>query len=371
VSKLRLSHIDGLRALAAIFVMFNHGFRYPWPNVPAVAFEQHPEGVLLVLTSWMRYSHFAVTIFLAISGYCLMLPFVRSGALDLKTVGRFYGRRAWRILTPYYAALFTSLVLIYVALGFKTGTQWDACLPVTVNGVLVRIFLLQDVFIKSQINNPLWAIATMWRIYFAFPLIFILFQKLGPMIATCIIVVGSLGLQYFDPFPYSRHITVAYSAIFSLGCLGACVQDDLSDRFVSLLRMAWIGVTVILIVLFGMLSYSDSRPLWRIADYGVGFSVVALFVDLHRRPSSKIGAALSNPYLTHIGMFSYSIYLMHFPFQALVWIYLIRPLAMSLNAKFIIFVLLGFPVVTILCWFFYLLFERPLTRFQPAILRSR
>ena len=358
MSKLRLQHIDGLRALAAIFVMFNHGFRLPWPNVPVVAFEQHPEGILFILTSWMRYGHFAVTVFIAISGYCLMLPFVQSTKLDTKTIGRFYGRRVWRILPTYYAALIISLVLIYLAIGFKTGTQWDACLPVTFNGILVRVFMLQDVFIRHQINNPLWAIATMWRVYLVFPVILVLFRRLGPMLSTCIIVIGSLAVQYFRPFPYATHITIAYLAIFSLGCLGAYVQDELKDSIIGLLRMAWVGITVILIVFFAMVSYSESRPFWRIADYGVGFSVVALFIDLHRRPCSKIGVFLSNPYLAYIGKISYSIYLMHFPFQALVWIYLINPLGVSLYAKFIIFVFFGFPIV--------ILFPIEFSRFQAA-----
>ena len=102
---IRLAYLDGLRAVAAAYVVMFHavlgfsalGLSGPWR----------------LLRRAFAFGHEAVAIFIVLSGYCLMLPVVRKDAARLPVdFKRFVGRRAFRILPPYFMALLFSLGLM-------------------------------------------------------------------------------------------------------------------------------------------------------------------------------------------------------------------------------------------------------------------
>ena len=108
-ARLRLNHVDGLRALAALYVVLHH-----------IWLDGRPEDRAHDWGSWLRHGHFAVTLFIVLSGYCLMLPVVRGdGTLRGGIVP--YLKRARRILPPYYAALGVTILLSTFLIGHKTG----------------------------------------------------------------------------------------------------------------------------------------------------------------------------------------------------------------------------------------------------------
>lgn len=366
-----IAHIDGLRALAALFVFMNHGFRMAWPNSPAVPAEMHPQGLLLALTSWMRYGHFSVTTFIAISGYCLMLPFVHGAQTSGFAAIPFYARRAWRILPTYYAALALSLLLIWIVLGDKTGTQWDAALPVSLEGIAVRLVMLQDVLHVNQINNPLWSVATEFRIYLLMPLVVALFMRAGPLPSVAV-VTGAIVLLQVLQVPFLRHITFTYFCVFCMGGAAAWASATTlpvrgraaSGALAALLLAAAMAVLT-------CMDFSAGLPYWRFIDLLVGAGMSLLLVHCHTQPQSLVTRFLSLRGLVFIGSFSYSIYLMHFPLQALVWTQVVRPPGLSIETSFGLFVLLGFPLVLAMCWAFFLLFERPVLKHRPRLLSGR
>ena len=152
-------YLDGLRALAALWVILSHIWIIPCGMAAR-------ESLVGRLTNWTLYSHFAVDIFIVLSGFCLILPVARDGKLKGGAIP-FFLRRARRILPPFYAALVLSVgvALVIEALGRQ---------PVQVSGLalLANVFLVQDLFQPLNIfNGPFWSIAVEWRIYFLFPLI--------------------------------------------------------------------------------------------------------------------------------------------------------------------------------------------------------
>src|SRR5215475_3247177 len=92
----RVIGLDGIRGLAALFVVLNHIFERAWPDYPA-----HPAPFW---AAWMTYGRFAVIMFIALSGFSLGLGPARAG-WRFKSIGTYAHRRAWRILPPYWAAL--------------------------------------------------------------------------------------------------------------------------------------------------------------------------------------------------------------------------------------------------------------------------
>src|SRR5689334_14181642 len=102
-----LDYLDGLRALAALFVLFCHALQSPWPYI----YSRYPPPALHLFTGWLYHGHFAVDVFIVLSGFCLMLPVVRGDGTLRGGAKRFFRRRARRILPTYYGALAFSLIL--------------------------------------------------------------------------------------------------------------------------------------------------------------------------------------------------------------------------------------------------------------------
>src|SRR6185503_16965934 len=101
----RLAGLDGIRGLAALFVVINHIFLrafpgYPVDNAPAWA-------------AWFIYGRFAVVVFIVLSGFSLALSPARHG-WRLDSIRTFAVRRARRILPAYWAALAFSLVVAWL-----------------------------------------------------------------------------------------------------------------------------------------------------------------------------------------------------------------------------------------------------------------
>src|SRR5579864_1967684 len=84
-----LSHVEGLRALAAFVVFVNHAYAQVW-NARR---DQFPPPPFSFLTYALVAGHLAVTVFIVISGFCLMLPVVGSGDVIRGGAAGFLKRR--------------------------------------------------------------------------------------------------------------------------------------------------------------------------------------------------------------------------------------------------------------------------------------
>jgi peptidoglycan/LPS O-acetylase OafA/YrhL len=162
MERLRLDHVDGMRAVAALVVFLNHAYFQTW----CYFYDRFPPAPFAFLSHWLAIGHLAVSVFIVISGFCLYLPLTRSeGALRGGAIP-FLRRRARRILPPYFAALALSLLLIATIIGDETGSPWDVSARVRGIDVASHVLLLQNVFGTGRINYAFWSIALEWQIYF-------------------------------------------------------------------------------------------------------------------------------------------------------------------------------------------------------------
>src|SRR4051812_4239805 len=100
----RVPGLDGMRGLAALYVVLFHCWLLTFRGFPA----NHGPSWL----GWLRYGHLAVIFFLICSGFSLAVsPAVRGWRLG--STARYARRRAWRILPPYWAALVFSLAIAW------------------------------------------------------------------------------------------------------------------------------------------------------------------------------------------------------------------------------------------------------------------
>ena len=169
-AKPRLDYLDGVRALAALAVVYTHTFFCVWYNTGLHGFVVDIYRALLGST--------AVVFFIVLSGFCLTLPVAQTLALPRGPLD-FYLRRARRILPPYFACLLVSIILIWALIGPDPVTLWADTGTLSWRGIWTHLLLVQDIAGDRSINYPLWTIAVEWRIYFLLPVLLWAWRRWG------------------------------------------------------------------------------------------------------------------------------------------------------------------------------------------------
>lgn len=356
----RFKVIDAIRGTAAMMVVFGHAYQFIWPEIYAVK----PPSIIFDLLWYC--GHFAVSAFIATSGFCLMLPVMRQTSRTIPGGYRnFYIRRLLRIGPPHLCSMLLSLLLIYFYIGEKTGTHWDVSLPVTPKAIITHLALVNNFFpdVIAKINGVFWSIALEFQLYFFFPVLVPLFLSLPRIVALFLTTFAAYALSlYLDSSPFystSIHLLAAFSA-------GIATASLLGSRFeTKIVKSAW-GWVIISGCLTGiilLITFRESINLRlpiaiRFADLllAVGISIFLL-----RAISGKDHGSTpaSVELLARVGHFSYSIYLMHFPLLQVFWQLTLQNSGWDPLSRYGIIMFLGVPVVIGACWLFFLACERP------------
>jgi peptidoglycan/LPS O-acetylase OafA/YrhL len=363
--RLRFAHLDGLRAAASVYVVVFHA---------VIGFQRGElTGAWRLLKRGAAFGHEAVAVFIVLSGYCLMLPIARSGGEALpRGFGSFIGRRAFRILPPYYASVvFSLLLLANVSVLQQPGSRtiWDDSLPGLAAGPVVSHLLLVHNWFPEwafQINGPLWSVATEWQIYFLFPLLLLpLWRRFG--LLACL--VGATALGYAPLAFYAAGAKTAipwYLALFALGMGAAAIAHGrkASDRALHA-RVSWGRVTFVLWAASGIGGWffgSIWFQLKSLTDLLLGLATATLLVhlasELEAGKPSLLTRWLGSRPAVAVGHMSYSLYLTHLPVLALLH-FAFEPLALAPGVHALALLAVGLPFSLLLAWLFYLAIERP------------
>lgn len=371
--RLHLDFLDGMRALAALYVVASHvylrifglGARVNWP---------------LTLANTMLYGHLAVSVFIVISGFCLTLPVVDTRQLKRGTRD-FYWRRARRILPPYFAALALTLALTY--LNLNTGVAKPVLWP----DLLVSLLLLQDFVPGAKlINLPLWSVAVEFHIYLFFPLLLWIWRRFG---IAALLITGMLGggvatLAWPLVYPEKEWIFSCpwFIALFAFGMTAAaCARNQSLWRARAWMpSIALLAALVWLVLLWRnplapTISQQHFAAVLPAIDGALGVLVAALLVMLATpkpRPDFFQRALQWRP-LVWVGSFAYSIYLTHY--VLIPSLYDAFKMVPRINGSRVLQALamfgIGLPVLVGLAYVFFLICERPfLSRRAKAVLDS-
>ena len=353
-----LAYLDGLRACAALYVVLSHA------SVTHMR-DQALTGPAKLIGALLIHGHSAVNVFIVLSGFCLMLPIVhgdgslRGGALT------FFGKRARRILPPYFCCLAVTLLLDWALIGRKTGGYWDVSVPITTQGVIAHLFLFQDLFkgTVSNISHPLWSISVEWRIYFAFPLLLLIRQRIGvSRTALLAIVVSYLLLFMLSYLPVNVDTPGAspqYLGLFVMGMLAADLSFSTQERLRAVRqRVPWGVLSLFSFFLVVAVSKFALLPT-PAADSVVGLWAMTLLVAASPGQNVLLHRILSWKLLAFVGTFAYSIYLIHAPLLQILWQYVLLPMHLSGLKTLLLMCLVGTPIIIGLSYLFFLAFERP------------
>jgi len=210
----RLSQVDGLRAVAALWVVAYHGYVFFYERAVG------PRGPLLV---WMSRGHLGVPMFLVLSGFCLTLPSLQAGRYTVEGVD-FLRRRAWRILPPYYLVMGSLSALIQLPALRRMASQ----APTDVTDLLLHVAMLHNLSGEHifRISGPFWSIALECQLYGIFPLLLYGMRRPG-VTSTAVLALAAFtwasapqASSPFSQFAY-WHSLPSMLPLFVLGQLAA------------------------------------------------------------------------------------------------------------------------------------------------------
>lgn len=370
---LRLPFLDGLRAFAALWVVFGHSHLFVLGWERSGSLWGRPLDLLL-------YSHLGVNLFLVLSGFCLALPVVRNANQLSGSTAGYFKARAWRILPPYYAALLLLLLVNNfwpVAAWGRHAVMLTPTIPWQVMGV--NLLLLQDVFPQlNQINGPFWSIATEWHLYFVFPALVWVLRRFGTRALLLCGAVASailtwLGFAHPNVFsPLAVPQPPYFIALFVMGAVTASYAFDprYAESRQRLYRNGWLVGAVLCVPLLALLwkyRIIDRVNVWGFNDHLYlidplsGAVAAAWLLGLcGLQPAHWLRRMLEARALVWIGGFSYSLYLTHVPILAILNHHLEDSgmVKTSPLTSFFLLALVGGALCLLFAWGFARLFER-------------
>ena len=308
----RLAGLDGVRGLAALYVVLNHIFLRTFPGYPV---DRAP-----FWAAWLIYGRFAVVVFIVLSGFSLALAPARHG-WRLGGVSRFARRRARRILPGYWAALVFSLAVAWLVAPPPGQLAPDA------KSVVVNSLLVQNLVLAPIPDRSFWTIAVEAQLYILFPLLLLMVRRWGAiaMVSAVTLAVATVGIVAPHHPRLDFHVIQSppdLAALFALGILGAGIVG--ASRTRRSWPWAWLALTAVVPVL--ALIWCESRRL------GVDARRPALGRPRAgpggRLPPDRAGHGPSCPApaparrarpIRNLGLSSYSLYLTHGPIVVVVY----------------------------------------------------
>ncbi len=368
----RLHFLDGLRALACLYVLLFHA------STPHIPYAGELSPFMRFVKLCISCGHFSVVFFIVLSGFSIMLPIARSGSARLNGgIADFARRRARRILPPYYVAVLFSIALI---VGYNFISRRSGLGPPVVDNALSPGSIVSHLFLVHnlrfdwafRINGPLWSVATEWQIYFLFALVFLpLWRRVGLLSLIAAWVVGLLPFFLLPPAANFFWASPWFMGSFMFGVWGAALAfDPARQQSWWRLRAPWavfagLCFVGILVLLFTGRTETWSLPL---VDFIVTLFAFCLInactqrtrMSVEGESSSWLLRILGSKPLVYLGGFSYSLYLVQHPVLRLAE-KIVAKLTKSVDSNIQIHLLIVVPITIAVAWLFAELFERPFT----------
>jgi peptidoglycan/LPS O-acetylase OafA/YrhL len=348
----RLAGLDGIRGLAALYVVADHVFLRTFPGYPA---DHAP-----FWAAWLIYGRFAVVVFIVLSGFSLALSPARHG-WRLDSISAFARRRARRILPPYWAALAFSLAVAWLIVA-QPGHGVPDTKSVVVNGLLV-----QNIVAAHSPNAAFWSMAVEAQLYLALPFLLLVVRRRGAIVMVAAVgalvaAVGIVGphIPRLDTFVIQSPPDLA--ALFAVGILAAGIVGASQAR--RSWPWGWLALAAVtpVVVTIGWRGsvWTAHHFLW--VDLALGPAVACLLAGLATGRARPVLRVLETRPVRSLGSFSYSLYLTHAPIVALVCTRIVAGRVPAGAPAFLVSLALALPLSIAFARVFAAVFEIPFQR---------
>ncbi len=349
----RIPSLDGIRAIAIALVIYGHTVtRFGNPSPFKAEIER--TGLL-----WPD----GVGIFFVLSGFLittlLLREYDRSGTISIR---KFYLRRCFRILPPFYA--YIGFVLVFFCWIHPIQVQWKSF---TMAAVFLRDYGVRPDFWAT---DHLWSLGVEEQFYLLWPALLYLGLRFGGRRAaskiaiTCILLAPALrvggklaGIQFF----HDRVGEMFHCRMDSLmcGCLLAILIGNprFESGFARISKFWWCFFLYVF-VLDGELTQHLGVHYRLTIGYTINAIAIALMLLwAMRNAGSPVGRILNNRLMVTAGVLSYSAYLWQ--------TFFIRPENTSVLAR------MPYALVWIwvAAWLSYHFVEQPALRMRDRVLQ--
>lgn len=348
----KIQSIEGLRGLAALYVLLGHVVTLIDPLRTFPSRKDIP-AALTRFTDLMWHGHLAVAAFIVISGFCLQWAlFSRSETGEFTGWKKYLVRRCRRILPPYYACLALSLLVCYFVTSRYDRMPFTQYIPVNTSNTLAHVLLVHNWSIDwmYKINGVLWSIAIEFQLYFLFPVLVWLLVKARNIFA--VIVVSGGVLIVLNVLPGQAKYYLWFLPLFMLGM--ACARSAHSGGMKYSGLLGWVA--------FGASCwYSTNLKSPVTGDLLIGLATALWMMSLVSGTGGIGKKLLGSRLIAGLGAMSYSLYLMHHPILQVVYTLLPREKWSDQQAIVILYAI-AVPIILVLVYMFYLVFEKPFIR---------
>jgi peptidoglycan/LPS O-acetylase OafA/YrhL len=313
--------LESLRGIAIVLVVTYHATQI---------LGLEARGASLPL-AFVVAGHTGVSLFFVLSAFLLSAPFLAEYRHGTRVDrGRYFARRALRILPLYYVAVLAACV--YTAL--HATDLWAALAA----AAPFLWFSHWSATPMAKFSTPWWSLATEFQFYLLLPFLpFCLRTWTGRALLVGCLVTYVAFVAYLPPFTsptgnwmYARwseaHGIVGRAPLFALGIAAAWLVNVRGHRIQVALRsrrwmrnggadLAFLGTLTVLGLLLQWnlrVSYLKAEvwwPHWHVLE-GLLWTAIVLLVLLAPLRTKVI---VANPLLGFLGLISYSLYLVHYP----------------------------------------------------------
>lgn len=256
-----------------------------------------------------------VALFFVISGFCIHWSFRQSSGIW----SHFYIRRLFRIVPAYVAALVFVFVIMFRHLpdAAKGGFFWSQ--------FSAHLFFVHNFFPSTfkAVNPPLWSLAVEVQLYLLYPLLLALVARTGWHRTLVLLAAMELFLQGARAwvggpiFEILAALPFGYWFSWTLGAI-------IADAFLEERHLPFLKVHPLVWAVLGVSSdflrplHPFSFTLWALASAGL----ISRRLNTNHFGTGKSFFSLKP--LTYVGLWSYSLYLLHYPlldlyFNAVDW----------------------------------------------------
>lgn len=366
----KLIFLDGLRGLAALYVMIGHARWLLWEG-----FQQYSahsadytlwNKALVYFLTIFRYGHEAVLFFFVLSGFVIHLKYsfkIKTEPFQSFDFWNYLYRRAKRIYPPFLYALLITFLFDFLGnniLGFESIYSSNTLYPLINKNIHLNVqgttfignlFFLIDAYVPAfGTNNPLWSLKYEWWFYMIYPL-FWLISRRSIFLATAIMFILFIGS--FFPSIWPIKLLQQIFGLMLSWWMGALLADIYTGRIK--INFKWLTPLTILIIPSLLKWIVD--PIISDTLIALGFSgIIAICFFLQEK---NIELKPLNQ-LKWLGDMSYTLYVIHFPILVFIsgWI-IQRNTHLPSHFAWVAF---GIITTMIFAWISHYIVEKPFLR---------
>ena len=327
----RFNSIDALRGFAAAAVVLYHLWNHFYPNLSTQsrALDLPGGGWTFWLSFPLQYGYAGVTLFFVVSGFCIHWPQARNNArtgMDGLSLRDFVWRRFWRLYPPYFASLvFSSLALgifpLLLAITRAQTMNWGHVFAL--KDAAINAIFLQQIFPSSLgFNGVYWTLVYEVQFYLFYPLLLWAMRRSGKTVML-VILLGCelLYTGWVRDFHWLHSIPCFFLGRYFEWYLGMYAAELVAcstthPSHLTKVLVAAGGLALGIVTTF-------STWLWPLRDLCLSIGCFGVLIIAATGSSSAGGyssvSACVVRILAGVGLYSYSLYLIHVPVIDVVW----------------------------------------------------